>query len=193
MAISIYCDVFDRAEGFQPSIYMGFYKPFVPWYTRRENLKSREETTTQFKRKIQDLIDQPGKCIRDDIDMLDFKELEGVDLSKISPPTLKNESQSVSTWVLVDTADKMRECAEELQRGKVTELAFDLEAYNPSKFTQSTCLIQLRSNLDKEYVIDPLADGVWDSIELLSSVFEDPNIVKIGHSISGSYALAITK
>ena len=187
VAISIYCDVFDCAEGFQPSRYMGFYRSFVPWYNRRENVKSREETTKQFKRKIQDLIDQPGKCIRDDIDTLDFKQLEGADLSKISPPTLENDSQVVSPWVLVDTADKMRECAEELQRENVTELAFDLEAYNPSKFTQSTCLIQLKSNLEKEYVIDPLAEGVWDSIELLSPLFEDPDIVKIGHSISGMH------
>lgn len=157
----------------------------MPWFTRRENLESREETTENFKSKIQDLIDQPGNCIREGLDTLYFKELEGLDLSSMSPPVLESENASVSTWVLVDTADKMRQCAEELRKDKVTELAFDLEAYNPSKYTQSTCLIQLSSNLGKEYVIDPLADGVWDAVELLAPLFGDPGIVKVGHSISG--------
>ena len=186
VAVSIYCDVFDSTEGFRPSRYMGLYKSFVPWFTRRDNLESREETTKQMMAKIQDLIDQPGNCIRDDIDTLYFEELEGIDLSSMSPPTLGSENGSASNWVLVDTADKMRECVEELGTGPVTELAFDLEAYNPSKYTQSTCLIQLSSNLGKEYIIDPLADGVWDAVELLVPLFCDPNIVKIGHSISGT-------
>jgi ribonuclease D len=48
-----------------------------------------------------------------------------------------------------------------------------------------TCLIQLAANSSKEYVIDPLAPEVWESVHLLAPLFADPQIVKIGHSIGG--------
>ena len=48
-----------------------------------------------------------------------------------------------------------------------------------------TCLIQLATNHGKEYVIDPLANDVWDCIHGLAPIFANPNIVKIGHSIGG--------
>lgn len=187
VAVSIYCDVFDRTEGFCPSGYIGFYRSFPPWYTRRDNAKSREGTTKERRSKIQELIDQPGKCVRDDIDALNFNELDGVDLSKVPPPNLSNDNdESVpGCWMLVDTVEKMKQCMKELSGGNLTELAFDLEAYNQSKYTQQTCLLQLSSNLGKEYVIDPLADGVWKAVSELGPLFEDPTIVKIGHSISG--------
>jgi 3'-5' exonuclease len=60
-----------------------------------------------------------------------------------------------------------------------------VEAYNPSKFCQQTCLLQLASNLGREYVIDTLAEGVWDKVGGLAPLFANPNIVKIGHSIGG--------
>eukprot|EP00804_Cyclotella_cryptica_P012697 CCRYP_016280-RD/>CCRYP_016280-RD protein AED:0.44 eAED:0.44 QI:0/-1/0/1/-1/0/1/0/444 len=38
----------------------------------------------------------------------------------------------------------------------------------------------------KDYVIDPLAQGLWDAIPIyLGPLFSDPSIVKIGHGISG--------
>lgn len=64
-------------------------------------------------------------------------------------------------------------------------MAFDLEAYNLSKYSQLTCLLQLSSNLGKEFVIDTLAPGVWDEVCGLAPLFADPTIVKVGHSIGG--------
>jgi ribonuclease D len=48
-----------------------------------------------------------------------------------------------------------------------------------------TCLLQVTSDAGKEYVIDTLADGVWDQVGGLAPLFADPKIVKIGHSIGG--------
>jgi ribonuclease D len=48
-----------------------------------------------------------------------------------------------------------------------------------------TCLLQLAINNGKEYVIDPLAPGVWESVGGLAPLFANPDIVKIGHSIGG--------
>ena len=114
MAVSPYCDVFDRREGFLPSGYIGFYRSFPPWYSRHDNAKTRDETTKQFQSKIQELIDQPGACIRDDLDTLNFKDLEGEDLSDMPPPSLTIDNESAPNWMLVDTADKMKECVKEL-------------------------------------------------------------------------------
>jgi len=66
-----------------------------------------------------------------------------------------------------------------------SELAFDLEMHNVSKYMQITCLLQLCTDQGKDYVIDVLAPGVWDAVSLLSPIFADPNIVKIGHCIGG--------
>ena len=64
-------------------------------------------------------------------------------------------------------------------------LGFDLEMHNISKYAQVTCLIQLATDGGREFVIDTLADGVWKHVSLLQSLFADPSIVKIGHSIGG--------
>lgn len=69
--------------------------------------------------------------------------------------------------------------------GGLTELAFDIEAYNLSKYSQLTCLLQLTSNLGTEYVVDPLAPGVWDEVCGLAPIFANPAIIKVGHSIGG--------
>ncbi|KAL7470274.1 hypothetical protein ACHAXS_010499 [Conticribra weissflogii] len=96
------------------------------------------------------------------------------------------------------------------------ELAFDMEMHNhgnggfggagsrqPHRLELRTCLIQITSNVtsfikysdgketslkevSKDYVIDPLAPGVWDAIPTyLGPLFADRNIVKIGHGIGG--------
>jgi ribonuclease D len=143
---------------------------------------------------IDRLIDQPGDCLRDNRDMLDFTALEKDDLSNIAPPgTGKSQDATDSTsnmndnWMLVDTADKMMQCIAELEAAAPSEIAFDVESYNKSKYTQLTCLLQITSTAGKEYVIDTLAeDGrVWDKVGGLRKLFGDPNIVKIGHSIGG--------
>jgi ribonuclease D len=147
---------------------------------------------TMARRNIDQLIDQPGKCLRDDRDVLDFLALESDDLSTIAPPlehaTYDNDhniNHDSEHWMLVDTADKMKQCVAELTEFAPSEIAFDVESYNKSKYTQLTCLLQVTSDAGKEYVIDTLADGVWDEVGGLAPLFADPKIVKIGHSIGG--------
>ena len=69
------------------------------------------------------------------------------------------------------------------QAAKPSVLAFDMEMYNPSKYSQATCLLQIASDVGKEYVIDTLANGVWDQVPLLAPLFADPKVVKVGHCI----------
>jgi len=92
---------------------------------------------------------------------------------------------------------------------KIRELAFDLEMCNildgnnryESKTGIRTCLIQVTSDVAtvvhhepsgtsteefKDFVIDPLAPGVWDAIPTyLGPLFANPSIVKIGQGIGG--------
>lgn len=139
-----------------------------------------KEQTKRAKAQIEALIDQPGTCLRDDIDAIDFHVVDGQDLSDIPPPSLHDND----SYMLVDTADKMKQCARELQEASPTEIAFDMEMYNLSKYTQVTCLFQLSSNATtRDYVIDTLAPGVWDHVSLLAPLFADPTIVKVGHAI----------
>ena len=138
-------------------------------------------------------------------DDLDFNTLDQLDLS--SEPT-----PDETPWMLVDTVDKLIVCVNELMYGldinggapKIHELAFDLEMHNVGKIGGSgtrTCLIQLTSDVAtimvdkpsgsskkvyKDYIIDPLAPGVWEAIPIyLGPIFSDPSIVKIGHGIGG--------
>ena len=138
-------------------------------------------------------------------DDLDFNTLDQLDLS--SEPT-----PDETPWMLVDTVDKLKVCVRKLMYGldingeapKIHELAFDLEMHNVGKIGGSgtrTCLIQLTSDVAtitvekpsgspkkvyKDYIIDPLAPGVWEAIPIyLGPIFSDPSIVKIGHGIGG--------
>jgi ribonuclease D len=157
------------------------------------------DNETVARQRIDQLIDQPGDCLRDDRDVLDFIALESDDLSTIAPPgpdatdhdenhnhnNQNNGNHNHDHWMLVDTADKMKQCIAELVESSPSEIAFDVESYNKSKYTQLTCLLQVTSDAGKEYVIDTLADGVWDQVGGLAPLFSDPRIVKIGHSIGG--------
>ena len=139
-----------------------------------------EETTNQARLAIETLMDQPGNCLRNAHDSINFQELESYDLSGIPPP-----AHDDGYWVLVDSAQKMKDCAQEMIAAMPNLIAFDMEMWNVSKYTQVTCLIQITSDAGKEYVIDPLAQGVWEHVALLNPLFSDPSIVKIGHSIGG--------
>ena len=79
----------------------------------------------------------------------------------------------------------MRKCAKDLIASNIRELAFDVEAHNPCKFRQTTCLIQLCTNEKDEHVIDFLAQGVWDEVHLLQPIFADKNKVKVAHGLTG--------
>lgn len=59
---------------------------------------------------IYELIDQPGDCLRDGIDELDFEELHNASLENILPPRLEDDN-----WVLIDSPEKMRECIQEME------------------------------------------------------------------------------
>ena len=139
-----------------------------------------EEATKNARADIQALIDQPEKCVRDAQDSINYPELENYDLSGIPPPTHDD-----NCWMLVDSAQGMKDCAQELIAAMPSVIAFDLEMWNVNKYTQVTCLIQLTSDAGKEYVIDTLAEGVWEHVALLAQLFSDPSIVKVGHSIGG--------
>lgn len=155
------------------------------------------------------------------VDSLNLKELEALDLSCVPTPL-------ETPWMLVDSVEKLQQCVEEMKFGvnhtdegrdgtdKLHELAFDMEMHNhgnggfggacsrqPHRLELRTCLIQVTSNVttfvkhndgketslrevSKDYVIDPLAPGVWDAIPIhLGPLFADRNIVKIGHGIGG--------
>jgi ribonuclease D len=130
---------------------------------------------------VERLIDQPGDCLRPGIDSLDFGALESATLESLVKAS-SSSSKSSSNWVLVDTPAALEACLQELE--SATEIGFDLEAYNRSKSAQLTCLVQIRAgDTGKEYVVDPLAPGMWHKMRLLRSVFENPRVVKVGHSI----------
>mmetsp|Transcript_20320 Transcript_20320/g.42308 ORF Transcript_20320/g.42308 Transcript_20320/m.42308 type:complete len:870 (+) Transcript_20320:158-2767(+) len=155
------------------------------------------------------------------LDSLNLKELEALDLSCVPTPL-------ETPWMLVDSVEKLKQCVNEMKFGVnytdedrdetniLHELAFDMEMHNhcnggfggassrqPHRLELRTCLIQVTSNVttfvkhydgketslrevSKDYVIDPLAPGVWDAIPIyLGPLFADRNIVKIGHGIGG--------
>lgn len=146
---------------------------FAPWYLRcTENLR---ECNRQGLAAIDSLIDQPGNCLRHPEDALDFTALDQQTLAH-------NQDQNCPDFLLVDSAAKLAQCVQELSTAR--EVGFDLECFNHSKTAQLTCLLQLvASDTGKEYVIDPLADGVWERMASLKPIFEDASIVKVGHSI----------
>jgi hypothetical protein len=142
----------------------------------------------------------PEQSVRT-FDSLDFSTLNILDLSLVPSP-------DTTPWMLVDTIDKLILCVDELRFGisvsntttptsinspsrvsKICELAFDLEMCNIGDGNSGTrtCLIQLTSNVgNKDYIIDPLALGMWDAISTyLGPLFSDPSIIKIGHGIGG--------
>lgn len=133
------------------------------------------------------LIDQPGRCLRDKRDAIVHEVWSQASLADVDPPDLSTSATESSSlpWMLVDTAEKVKQCIRELEEACPCEIAFDVEAYNVSKYTQITCLLQLSSDAGKSYVIDTLAPGVWNEVPGLASLLANPNIVKVGHSIAG--------
>lgn len=168
--------------------------------------KKRMKTIELQKQQIRQFFNLPEKSLRTSEggdesynDSLDLKVLDSFDLSKTS-------TTEETPWMLVDTVDKLKLCVDELVYGvgstsgddsarspKIRELGFDLEMYNPGPSSRvRTCLIQLTSDVAtskgvyKDYIVDPLAPGVWDAIPIyLGPIYADPKIVKIGHGIGG--------
>lgn len=72
---------------------------------------SIEEVTKHAKNKIYEMIDQPGICLRDGIDTIDFAAIENENLSETQPPSRHNKEE----WMLVDTPSKMQQCIQEIK------------------------------------------------------------------------------
>jgi ribonuclease D len=185
-----------------------FLYSYRPWFCRQANESassqgdpksddSRSVETPPQLALIDQLIDQPGECLRETLDEIDFLQCDTIDLSKIpppsSPPTEKNKGNnnnhdcSATSCLFIDSFEKLTQCQKELMTYRPTEIAFDLEVHNVSRYTQLTCLIQLATNTGKTYIIDTLAgDSVWENVgDVLRPFFADPTIVKVGHSIGG--------
>jgi ribonuclease D len=199
LVISIYADGFDHLPNIEKPLKFSVHR-YKPWYCRSMTLDMGVESTVSdvqqemavqaraeqlARQSIQKLIDQPGCCLRDGIDSMDFRIWANKDLSGVEPPAVWDSSMRKSEWTLVDTPSKMRACISELSQSPPLALAFDVESYNKSKYTQLTCLLQLSTDHGMAYVIDPLAPGVFEEVGGLAPIFADPDIVKVGHSIGG--------
>ena len=77
---------------------------------------SIEEITKHAKNRIYELIDQPGMCLREGIDTIDFATIENDDLSETKPPCQHKKEE----WMLVDTPPKMLQCVQEIKVSCVT-------------------------------------------------------------------------
>ncbi|CAM9695911.1 unnamed protein product [Ectocarpus sp. 4 AP-2014] len=80
----------------------------------------------------------------------------------------------------VDTPAKLSALAEDLNACR--EWSFDVEAHNARTYYGLACLLQISTEW-KDYVVDPLAEGMWDNMGLLRAAFGNPDVLKIGHSI----------
>lgn len=181
IAITMYADGLSKDLDDKPVPHPMPIYLYRPWFCRKE--REHDTTERRLRAKIDALIDQPGECLRDPLDNLDFEKWETADLSTFKMPPSQEESDD--SLALVDTPAKMQQCIDELTAARPTEIGFDLESYNPSKHSQLTCLLQLTSNAGRDYVIDTLAPGVWDGVHGLAPLFADPAIVKVGHAIGG--------
>ncbi|CAM9745019.1 unnamed protein product [Scytosiphon promiscuus] len=105
---------------------------------------------------------------------------EGSEMEKAQEAFLKWPLLDEVEVEYVDTPEKLSALAEAL--ASCGEFAFDLEAHNARTYHGLSCLLQI-STQSKDYIVDPLADGMWDSMPLLRSAFGEPGVLKIGHSI----------
>ena len=175
--------------------YMYWSEYYSHIYSHLKSKKFVQDETNTGLRLIKNLIEHPGQCIRDNMDSINLDDIH--DLSHVPPPCnlwdISEQQQhhhhhhpslvDNESFLLVDTVEKLQQCIQELNSPYVHGVAFDVEAYNRNKWTQVTCLVQLSSNLGKDYILDVLAPGVWDAMSLLKPLFANPAIVKVGHNI----------
>jgi ribonuclease D len=183
VAVSIYSDGLANVPGMVPldclpstTLQVENYRSWI----MKNDVDSSHETE-RAKNIIMELIDQPGRCLRDAFDAVDLRQSNN--LSSIKPPEMGD-----SICMLVNSAERMQQCIQELDDNKPTEIAFDLECYNKGKEQQMTCLIQIATNDGRTYIIDVLGGNqgeVWDKVHGLAKFFADSTIVKIGHGIRG--------
>ena len=111
LAISIYSDGFLHIPDFDATSkrHKGSFRKFKPWACRK-HAKDPLELTDRARDAIYQFIDQPGACLRNGIDEIDFEKIENDDLSQIPPPGFEP-----SDWLLVDSKEKMMICLNELE------------------------------------------------------------------------------
>ena len=78
----------------------------------------------------------------------------------------------------MDSEDALLKVIDEISLEGCRELAIDLEHHSMRSFQGITCLLQM-STRSKDYVIDTLA--LRTHLNLLGSIFSNPNIVKVLH------------
>jgi exosome complex exonuclease RRP6 len=78
--------------------------------------------------------------------------------------------------IYVDTQDKLDEMVKALNLAK--EIAIDLEHHDFRSFYGFVCLMQI-SDRENDYIVDTLA--LRDELQVLNTVFANPNIVKVLH------------
>lgn len=78
--------------------------------------------------------------------------------------------------IYVDTQDKLDEMVKALKSAK--EIAIDLEHHDFRSFYGFVCLMQI-SDRENDYIVDTLA--LRDELQVLNTVFANPNIVKVLH------------
>ncbi|KAK6454040.1 ribosomal RNA processing 3'-5 [Scheffersomyces xylosifermentans] len=92
--------------------------------------------------------------------------------SETIPP--KDWSSTTAIWV--DNIESLKAMVEDLS--KSTEIAVDLEHHDYRSYYGIVCLMQI-SNREQDWIIDTLA--LRDDLEIVNTVFADPNIVKVFH------------
>ncbi|KAG5191807.1 ribonuclease H-like domain-containing protein [Tribonema minus] len=84
---------------------------------------------------------------------------------------------------LVETPRGVAALAAELTRAR--EFAFDVESHSYRSYHGLTCLLQVSTDAGGDFIVDPLAPGMWEAMTQLRAVFADPDVLKVGHAISG--------
>jgi 3'-5' exonuclease len=77
---------------------------------------------------------------------------------------------------LVDTPAALQALADQLMREQ--SFSFDVENHSYRSYHGLTCLLQIGTDT-ADYVVDPLAPGMWDAMAVLRKPFADPSILKV--------------
>jgi hypothetical protein len=145
MVISCYADGFD----FLPSprskkepVVTALHQ-YKPWYYRRH--RDRKKETQAIKDAIWKYIDQPGLCLRDHHDRLEYLSSDPSlqQFNNLFDGSMPNSAECMR----VETAAQMKHCIQELSVPSVHEIGFDLESYQVNEYSQITCVLQITTNL----------------------------------------------
>jgi 3'-5' exonuclease len=77
---------------------------------------------------------------------------------------------------LVDTPAALKVLADKLMHER--SFSFDVENHSYRSYHGLTCLLQIGTDT-ADYVVDPLAPGMWEAMAVLRKPFADPSILKV--------------